>query len=115
VLFWSTAKDNFGVPVDLLRGFIGSEFAESRCYREGDVACGLTKNRCRRRPGAAHPARDVPPQLKDVSLRTLDVGLISAGASMRREFENMKRLRRLELKCRAKATVASADDSLDRI
>ncbi len=30
---------------------------------------------------------DVPPTLKDVSLRTLDVGLLQAGASMKGEFE----------------------------
>src|SRR6185295_895609 len=34
---------------------------------------------------------DVPPQLKDVSLRTLDLGLLSAGASMKGEFENRLR------------------------
>ncbi len=33
-------------------------------------------------------AGDVPPSLKDVSLRTLDVGLLQAGASMKGEFEN---------------------------
>src|SRR6185369_13717596 len=31
---------------------------------------------------------DVPPTLKDVSLRALDVGLLQAGASMKGEFEN---------------------------
>ena len=31
---------------------------------------------------------DVPPALKDVTLRTLDVGLLQAGASMKGEFEN---------------------------
>ena len=31
---------------------------------------------------------DVPPALKDVSLRTLDLGLLQAGASMKGEFEN---------------------------
>ncbi|MCU7921254.1 MAG: type VI secretion system ATPase TssH [Candidatus Thiodiazotropha sp. (ex Dulcina madagascariensis)] len=31
---------------------------------------------------------DVPPPLKDVSLRVLDVGLLQAGASMKGEFEN---------------------------
>lgn len=36
---------------------------------------------------------DVPPQLKDVALHTLDVGLLQAGASMKGEFEN--RLRQL--------------------
>jgi len=34
---------------------------------------------------------DVPPPLKDVSLRTLDVGLLQAGASMKGEFENRLR------------------------
>ncbi len=31
---------------------------------------------------------DVPPALRDVSLRTLDLGLLQAGASMKGEFEN---------------------------
>ncbi|QOJ18261.1 MAG: type VI secretion system ATPase TssH [Phycisphaeraceae bacterium] len=31
---------------------------------------------------------DVPPSLKDVTLRSLDVGLLQAGASMKGEFEN---------------------------
>ncbi len=34
---------------------------------------------------------DVPPSLKDVSLRTLDIGLLQAGASMKGEFENRLR------------------------
>ena len=34
---------------------------------------------------------DVPPQLKDVELRSLDVGLLQAGASMKGEFENRLR------------------------
>jgi len=34
---------------------------------------------------------DVPPSLKDVELRTLDVGLLQAGASMKGEFENRLR------------------------
>lgn len=34
---------------------------------------------------------DVPPPLRDVSLRTLDVGLLQAGASMKGEFENRLR------------------------
>lgn len=33
-------------------------------------------------------AGDVPPPLKEVSLRALDVGLLQAGASMKGEFEN---------------------------
>ncbi len=36
-------------------------------------------------------AGDVPPPLKDVSLRTLDVGLLQAGASMKGEFEQRLR------------------------
>jgi type VI secretion system protein VasG len=31
---------------------------------------------------------DIPPSLKDVSLLTLDIGLLQAGASMKGEFEN---------------------------
>jgi type VI secretion system protein VasG len=34
---------------------------------------------------------DVPPSLKDVSVRALDVGLLQAGASMKGEFENRLR------------------------
>ena len=34
---------------------------------------------------------DVPPALKDVTLRTLDLGLLQAGASMKGEFENRLR------------------------
>jgi type VI secretion system protein VasG len=36
-------------------------------------------------------AGDVPPPLRDVSLLTLDVGLLQAGASMKGEFENRLR------------------------
>ena len=36
-------------------------------------------------------AGDVPPALRDVSLRVLDVGLLQAGASMKGEFENRLR------------------------
>ncbi|BBA33142.1 type VI secretion ATPase, ClpV1 family [Methylocaldum marinum] len=36
-------------------------------------------------------AGDVPPPLREVSLRTLDVGLLQAGASMKGEFENRLR------------------------
>ncbi len=43
--------------------------------------------------GLAHriASGDVPPALKDVSLRTLDIGLLQAGASMKGEFENRLR------------------------
>jgi type VI secretion system protein VasG len=34
---------------------------------------------------------DVPPQLKDVALHVLDIGLLQAGASMKGEFENRLR------------------------
>ena len=34
---------------------------------------------------------DVPPQLKDVALHVLDIGLMQAGASMKGEFENRLR------------------------
>lgn len=36
-------------------------------------------------------AGDVPPPLQDVSIRTLDLGLLQAGASMKGEFENRLR------------------------
>ncbi len=36
-------------------------------------------------------AGDVPPPLRDVTLRTLDLGLLQAGASMKGEFENRLR------------------------
>src|SRR3954471_17424610 len=36
-------------------------------------------------------AGDVPPQLREVTLRTLDVGLLQAGASMKGEFEQRLR------------------------
>src|SRR6476661_10731696 len=36
-------------------------------------------------------AGDVPPALKDVALRSLDVGLLQAGASMKGEFEQRLR------------------------
>ncbi len=34
---------------------------------------------------------DIPPQLRDVTVRTLDLGLLQAGASMKGEFENRLR------------------------
>jgi type VI secretion system protein VasG len=34
---------------------------------------------------------DIPPPLRDVTVRTLDLGLLQAGASMKGEFENRLR------------------------
>jgi type VI secretion system protein VasG len=45
---------------------------------------------------------DVPPQLKNVSLRALDIGLLQAGASMKGEFE--QRLRQVVDEVHASAT-----------
>ena len=56
-------------------------------------------------------AGDVPPELKDVSLRTLDIGLLQAGASMKGEFEN--RLRQVidEVQASAKPIVLFIDEA----
>ena len=61
--------------------------------------------------GFAHRivAGDVPPALKDVSVRTLDIGLLQAGASMKGEFE--QRLRAASL---MKSSIAQADHSVHR-
>jgi type VI secretion system protein VasG len=54
---------------------------------------------------------DVPPPLKDVTLRTLDVGLLQAGASMKGEFEN--RLRQVidEVQSSAKPIILFIDEA----
>jgi type VI secretion system protein VasG len=54
---------------------------------------------------------DVPPQLKEVQLRTLDVGLLQAGASMKGEFEN--RLRQVidEVQSAAKPIILFIDEA----
>jgi type VI secretion system protein VasG len=54
---------------------------------------------------------DVPPPLKDVQLRTLDVGLLQAGASMKGEFEN--RLRQVidEVQASAKPVILFIDEA----
>ena len=54
-------------------------------------------------------AGDVPPPLKDVSLRALDIGLLQAGASMKGEFEN-----RLRSGDRRGAGLAQADHPVHR-
>ncbi len=55
-------------------------------------------------------AGDVPPSLKDVSLRALDVGLLQAGASMKGEFE--QRLRQVidEVQASTKPIVLFIDE-----
>ena len=52
---------------------------------------------------------DVPPPLQDVSLYTLDIGLLQAGASMKGEFEN-----RLRAGDRRGAGLAQADHPVRR-
>ncbi|GAB2917705.1 type VI secretion system ATPase TssH [Paraburkholderia jirisanensis] len=54
---------------------------------------------------------DVPPPLKDVQLRTLDVGLLQAGASMKGEFEN--RLRQVidEVQASVKPVILFIDEA----
>ena len=53
---------------------------------------------------------DVPPQLRDVSLMTLDIGLLQAGASMKGEFE--QRLRQVidEVQASAKPIILFIDE-----
>ena len=54
---------------------------------------------------------DVPPPLRDVTLRVLDVGLLQAGASMKGEFEN--RLRQVidEVQSSAKPIILFIDEA----
>jgi type VI secretion system protein VasG len=54
---------------------------------------------------------DVPPPLKDVTLRSLDIGLLQAGASMKGEFEN--RLRQVidEVQASAKPIILFIDEA----
>jgi type VI secretion system protein VasG len=54
---------------------------------------------------------DVPPQLREVSLYTLDVGLLQAGASMKGEFEN--RLRQVidEVQASSKPIILFIDEA----
>ena len=54
---------------------------------------------------------DVPPQLKEVSLYVLDIGLLQAGASMKGEFEN--RLRQVidEVQASAKPIILFIDEA----
>ena len=54
---------------------------------------------------------DVPPQLKDVALHVLDIGLMQAGASMKGEFENRLRSVIDEVQASAKPIILFIDEA----
>ena len=54
---------------------------------------------------------DVPPPFKDVTLRTLDVGLLQAGASMKGEFENRLRAVIEEVQASEKPIILFIDEA----
>lgn len=54
---------------------------------------------------------DVPPSLKDVSLKSLDIGLLQAGASMKGEFENRLRQVIEEVQSSAKPIILFIDEA----
>ncbi len=54
---------------------------------------------------------DVPPALKDVSVRTLDIGLLQAGASMKGEFEQRLRSVIEEVQASAKPIILFIDEA----
>lgn len=54
---------------------------------------------------------DIPPPLKDVSVRTLDLGLLQAGASMKGEFENRLRQVIEEVQASAKPIILFIDEA----
>ncbi|MCC5086472.1 type VI secretion system ATPase TssH [Xanthomonas campestris] len=54
---------------------------------------------------------DVPPALKDVQLRTLDVGLLQAGASMKGEFEQRLRAVIDEVQASSKPIILFVDET----
>ncbi len=56
-------------------------------------------------------AGDVPPSLTEVSLRTLDLGLLQAGASMKGEFENRLRQVIEEVQASAKPIILFIDEA----
>jgi len=56
-------------------------------------------------------AGDVPPALKDVTLRTLDLGLLQAGASMKGEFENRLRTVLEEVQSSPKPIILFIDEA----
>ena len=63
--------------------------------------------------GFAHriASGDVPPPMKDVTLRVLDVGLLQAGASMKGEFENRLRQVIEEVQASEKPIVMFIDEA----
>jgi type VI secretion system protein VasG len=56
-------------------------------------------------------AGDVPPALREVSLRTLDIGLLQAGASMKGEFENRLRMVIEEVQSSPKPIILFIDEA----
>ncbi|HEX9173889.1 MAG TPA: type VI secretion system ATPase TssH [Telluria sp.] len=56
-------------------------------------------------------AGDVPPSLREVTLRTLDVGLLQAGASMKGEFENRLRQVIEEVQASEKPVILFIDEA----
>jgi len=54
---------------------------------------------------------DVPPALKDVSVRTLDLGLLQAGASMKGEFENRLKMVIDEVQTSPKPVILFIDEA----
>ncbi|WP_434663070.1 type VI secretion system ATPase TssH [Paraburkholderia sp. A3BS-1L] len=56
-------------------------------------------------------AGDVPPSLRDVELRALDVGLLQAGASMKGEFENRLRQVIEEVQASEKPVILFIDEA----
>ena len=56
-------------------------------------------------------AGDVPPSLKNVSIRTLDLGLLQAGAGMKGEFENRLKSVITEVKASPKPIILFIDEA----
>jgi type VI secretion system protein VasG len=56
-------------------------------------------------------AGDVPPALKDVSLRALDIGLLQAGAGVKGEFENRLRMVIEEVQASPKPIILFVDEA----
>jgi len=54
---------------------------------------------------------DIPPSLKDVSIRTLDMGLLQAGASMKGEFENRLKMIVEEVQSSEKPIILFIDEA----